>query len=387
MAANDAPQDPRKRHNATDDAMDAANNTIDQMMDEINKSLGSMNFSLGNTAFNGVLNGLDQASRALNDGLTAAGRSVAKWLNSLDKSSPYERYLAPLTVTTGPSARGALVFIFAFVIIIPLIICTILSIVSANFTVAIIAGILLAITGYVFSKTARKGMFESKLANMYTMCRSRLVREPVISIQALAVEVGTTEEDMTTYLKEFVGRDWAPQGHISSDGTTFLLTNELFDEYERRRREEEAVRGPEDKLTPEQRETLDKIHENMDVLSMVSKTLEGEAYSDVEQTIKLAQQIETEARRHPDTIAKLGMFSTYYLPTTTKLIGAYAEISAKPSPSANEREVAARILGSLKQINEAFQTLLDSMSSTRTLDIESDLEAMQTMLRQDGLSK
>ena len=49
--------------------------------------------------------------------------------------------------------------------------------------------------------------------------------------------------------------------------------------------------------------------------------------------------------------------------------------------------MAARILASLERINDAFQTLLGSMSATRTLDIESDLDALETMMRQDVLTR
>ena len=81
------------------------------------------------------------------------------------------------------------------------------------------------------------------------------------------------------------------------------------------------------------------------------------------------------------------MFSGYYLPTTARLVEAYAEIAARPHPAEKERAAAQQILGSLEQVNDAFRKLLDSLAEARTLDIESDLAAMQSMLRQDGLSE
>lgn len=369
-------------------AMDAANRTIDEMMSELNRTLGAS--PEGGSVLQDVFGGITEAGKAIGKGISkgvsVANSELSKWLGTLGQQS-YERYLAPLTVTTGPNFRGLLVYAFALFISVPLALVLVSFIAIGSVALAVVCGLMLAASILFLVRMGPKGKFEQNVALAYTTCRPILLRQPAITVEELATRRGIKQDRMVTYLEEFIRRDWTPQGHLSDDGTAFLLTDELYEEYEERRREEQAARGPADDLTEEQRATLARIQASMEDVEQVAQRVGDEARRDVERTVGLARQIEAEARRHPDAISKLGLFSTYYLPTTARLIGAYAEIAAKPAPTSSEKDVAARILASLEQINGAFQTLLDSMSATRTLDIESDLDALETMMRQDGLTK
>ena len=380
--------DAARRADFAASAMDAANRTIDEMMREVNRSLGGTPDV--SPVLQGVFDGIAEAGKAIGKGISksvsVANSELSKWLDTLDQQS-YERYLAPLTVTTGPTFRGVLVYAFALFISMPLAVVLVSFIAIGSVALAIVCALMLAASILFLVKVGPKGKFEQDLALAYTTCRPLLLRQPAITVEELATRRGIKQERMVAYLREFISRDWTPQGHLSDDGTAFLLTDELYEVYEERRREEQAARGPVDDLTEEQLATLARIQASMEDVEQVAQRVEGEARRDVERTVDLARQIEAEARSHPDTISKLGLFSTYYLPTTAKLIGAYAEIAAKPAPTAGEKDVAARILASLERINDAFQTLLGSMSATRTLDIESDLDALETMMRQDGLTR
>ena len=92
----------------------------------------------------------------------------------------------------------------------------------------------------------------------------------------------------------------------------------------------------------------------------------------------------------PDTRTKNGKqikkFLDYYLPTTIKLLNAYDRMGAQGIEGEN-------ISGTMKSINEmldtaiaAYHKLLDSLFANQALDVETDIEVMNTLLKREGLS-
>ena len=75
----------------------------------------------------------------------------------------------------------------------------------------------------------------------------------------------------------------------------------------------------------------------------------------------------------------------YYLPTTVKFAKSYAMMESQDVEGANIQATRSKIENAMKQINEAFEKLLDELFQKEALDIHSDLIAMETMMARDGL--
>ena len=88
----------------------------------------------------------------------------------------------------------------------------------------------------------------------------------------------------------------------------------------------------------------------------------------------------------PSLASNLSMFMDYYLPTTTKLINAYAEMDAQPVQGENIRNAKKEIENSLDTINDAYENLLDSFFKDQALDVATDISVMKTMMKQEGLT-
>lgn len=234
---------------------------------------------------------------------------------------------------------------------------------------------------------ALKATQEIRLGRAFRACRPVLLSQPAITVERLAQAIGSQADKLRGQLKEFIARSWIPEGHLSEDGVEFLLTDKLYSEYQEAAKEAQRKAASAKTLTPEQTQALEEIALGVARIAKAVEGLAGEAHDKFDRTHTLASQIGAEARKHPETISKLGMFTSYYLPTTAKLAEAYAEIQAKPHASADEQAAAQRILASLDDVNKAYEKLLDSMSASRTLDIETDLTAMKSMMRQDGLAE
>ncbi len=102
--------------------------------------------------------------------------------------------------------------------------------------------------------------------------------------------------------------------------------------------------------------------------------------------MEVSDKIIEDAKDDPKDVPQIKKFLDYYLPTTIKLLNAYDRMGAQGIEGAN-------ISGTMKNINEmldtaidAYHKLLDSLFANQALDIETDIEVMNTLLKREGFS-
>ena len=78
-------------------------------------------------------------------------------------------------------------------------------------------------------------------------------------------------------------------------------------------------------------------------------------------------------------------FMNYYLPTTKKLLDGYQQLRATGATSGNVAEAMTSVENSLEMIAGAFEKQLDNLYGDRTLDIQTDIDALETVLKAEGL--
>ena len=76
----------------------------------------------------------------------------------------------------------------------------------------------------------------------------------------------------------------------------------------------------------------------------------------------------------------------YYLPTTIKLLNAYDRMSAQGIEGENLSKSMNSINEMLDAAIEAYKKRLDSLFANQALDIETDIQVMNTMLAREGLT-
>ena len=101
---------------------------------------------------------------------------------------------------------------------------------------------------------------------------------------------------------------------------------------------------------------------------------------------EITKRIFEQVQKDPSKEKDLRKLMNYYLPTTTKLLNAYADLNDQPEAGENIRETKRQIEGSMDVINEAFEKLLDDLFQEQAWDLSSDLNVMKTMMAQDGLT-
>ena len=85
----------------------------------------------------------------------------------------------------------------------------------------------------------------------------------------------------------------------------------------------------------------------------------------------------------PEKAKRMDTFLTYYLPTTQKLLDSYAKFEAAGVEGDNLRESKQRISDTMDMILKGFSHQLDELYKADTMDIDSDIRVMETMLKRD----
>ena len=92
------------------------------------------------------------------------------------------------------------------------------------------------------------------------------------------------------------------------------------------------------------------------------------------------------AQKDPDKKAQLQKFMNYYLPTALKLLNTYAELDNQGVEGENISESKRRIEQTMDTLVKAFENQLDRLFASDALDVSTDIDVMQNMLRADGLT-
>ena len=89
---------------------------------------------------------------------------------------------------------------------------------------------------------------------------------------------------------------------------------------------------------------------------------------------------------HPEKKKAIRTFMNYYLPTTLKLLTSYAKIERVGVAGENMKRSKENIESTLELLIEAFKCEVDILFRSESLDISSDIDVLETMLKKDGMS-
>ena len=99
----------------------------------------------------------------------------------------------------------------------------------------------------------------------------------------------------------------------------------------------------------------------------------------------IANQIFKAVIEQPQKANQIRRFMDYYLPTTLKMLVAYRRMEEGKVTGEAADNARTRIRDSLNLVIEAFTKQLAKLYENDALDITTDIDVMETMLKQDGL--
>lgn len=118
---------------------------------------------------------------------------------------------------------------------------------------------------------------------------------------------------------------------------------------------------------------------------------EDERIPDPELTKKIARLEDVSNRivravaDQPEKAPQVRRFLNYYLPTTLKLLQGYRRMDERQVEGRNAAETKQQVQEAMDMILKAFDRQLDAIYESDMLDVSTDIDVLETLLRQDGL--
>ena len=122
----------------------------------------------------------------------------------------------------------------------------------------------------------------------------------------------------------------------------------------------------------------------LNYLKICSGKLGPEADVEIAKMQKTCASILGFVHNHPEQLPRVRRFREYYLPTTRKLLDTAQGLGE--SDTANAAEIRRDITAILHTLNEAYTKLYDTLLQDVSMDVSTEIDTLEAMLRQDGLT-
>ncbi len=243
------------------------------------------------------------------------------------------------------------------------------------------------------------GIHKVRFADLFRKYQDIIGTRMFCNVDELAGRTGKDIPFTVSSLKKMLKRGMFTEGVLAPDDKILMVAKESYQQYQNaieaqkeRERKQKLIAsvstndGAQAPLSPEQRSLLEmgkayvaKIRASNEAIpdAIVSKK--------IDQIELVVNKIFEYAREHPEVIPELERLMDYYLPTTVKLLDAYAALDAQPIQGENITASKKEIEETLDTLAVAFEKLLDSIFRDMTWDVSTDISVLHTVLAQEGL--
>ena len=158
-------------------------------------------------------------------------------------------------------------------------------------------------------------------------------------------------------------------------------------EEEKAEEKPKAKAEEEKKYSPEVQAIIDEGKRAQSELGRLYASIpDVEVKHKIRDIMEVSDKIIEDAIDDPGDVPQIKKFLDYYLPTTIKLLNAYDRMGAQGIEGENITGTMKSISEMLDTAIEAYHKLLDSLFANQALDVETDIEVMNTLLKREGLS-
>lgn len=231
-----------------------------------------------------------------------------------------------------------------------------------------------------------------KCGSLYDEYRKIIGNDEYITIDELCIQTRRPRNKIISEIREMMSSGYLPGAVLDEDETVLILSENAYryylkyeKEHSQEKEKEKAEEAEEQSLSPEAREIIEQGEKYISEFHHLNDIIPDEVMSEkLDRLENMIRRIFEEARRKPEKASGLRKLLDYYLPTTQKLVQAYADTENQPD-TANIGQIKKEIEDSLDMINTACEKIFDEMFTDDAWDISSDINVMKHMMEQDGL--
>ena len=220
------------------------------------------------------------------------------------------------------------------------------------------------------------GLRRKKRALLFRQYLNMIGSKKIVSISSLASATGTPPEQVRETLEDMLESDLFPAGYVDYGGDQLILSGAGL--------EEKPKAAPAAKAAPEESPENAVLKE----IRAVNDDIDNEKLSaQIDHIGVITAKIFDYQKSHPDKSPQLHSFLNYYLPTTLKILRAYAQLEDQEVAGENITAAMERIESMMDKVVEGFETQLDLLFQGDAMDITADVEVLERMLAKDGLAE
>lgn len=223
-----------------------------------------------------------------------------------------------------------------------------------------------------------KNKFRMERFNRY---KTEIGNKRFVPLMDFATAVNADVDFVIKDLYQFIKDGFFPQARIIEDQNMFLLDNETYQIYK-----QYMLENQNKKLFTEMSEQLSRITLFSEEVTMLESQIENvEFKKEVSILLNILKAVEEKLRIENKDLDELDKLINYYTPTVIKLIEQYVSFEQNTVNLQNVETGKEEIKKAVSTVNKALTQLLSELFKDDVMDIKSDIDVMQTLLKQDGL--
>jgi len=311
---------------------------------------------------------------------------------------PYQPQKMAAYIKMPSKALGIILSIFGFVPMFILLLVEILIVFAAVVTGGLFKGFWAAIISILIAcgACASVGIVGTSMTNRIERFK-RYLKEigsaEFCNISDMANRIRKPASYVVKDVERMIRKGWFVQGHFDNQKTCLILTDQMYQQYKqledqraKQQKEAEERQQKTNALSPEVQKVIAKGDAFVKKIRECNDAIPGEEISaKIYRMETIVDKIFDRVEKNPVLVGDIRKLMEYYLPTTVKLLEAYAQMDAQPVGGENIQTAKKEIEATLDTLNVAFENLLDSLFQDAAWDVSSDISVLNTMLAQEGL--
>lgn len=224
-----------------------------------------------------------------------------------------------------------------------------------------------------------------RLREKYRQFAGIVGNDEYITIDELSIRTREPRELLVKEIEDMISHDMLPGAVFDKDKTVLILSEYAYRYYVDYEKKQSAEEASEEGLPEDARAVIEQGRKYIDDFRHLDEIIPDQSMSDkLQRLVGIIQKIFEEIKRKPGKAGSLRRLLDYYLPTTEKLVKAYADAENQPDTS-SITQMKTEIESSLDMINDACEKIFNDMFTDDAWDVASDINVMKQMMEQDGL--
>lgn len=129
------------------------------------------------------------------------------------------------------------------------------------------------------------------------------------------------------------------------------------------------------------------IEKNLDALHALNDAIpDAKLSAEMDRMERASRGILQAVEANPDKAGQIDRFARYYLPEVVKIMAAYARMEQGGIKGDNADQIQSEVRANAATMATAFENQLDSLYSAEAMDISTDIQVLDTILKSQNLA-